>query len=294
VIVNADDLGEAESIDRGIFACHQAGIVKSASLLANGESLLFALEQAAKLPGLGLGIHLALVKGHPAAPQEKIPSLLFDNGKFAWGYRPFAQRYFTGGINLREVEYEWECQREKLGNTKIDHLDSHQHLHLLPALFKLTLKMAKKWGANYIRMPYENIKPVIKLPKLLTSRVLNLFCLKAQRDLRKSGIRCSDYFFGTSFSGLMKKPVWLALWDSIPEGVTEIMCHPGLEDAEIRRKYGWANSWAEEVEALTDAEVIDRARQAGIVFTNYREYMHSHAGAWERGKVDRRLSGGGA
>ena len=271
MIVNADDFGEAESIDRGIIACHQAGIVKSASLLANGESLTFALEQAAKLPRLGLGIHLALVKGKPVAPKDKIPSLLFKKGNFAWGYRPFAKRYFTGGIDLKQVEYEWECQREKLVNTRIDHIDSHQHLHLLPELFKLTLKLAEKWGVDYVRMPYENIHPPIKLCSYTTSRILNLFCLRSQKTLRKSGIGSSDHFFGTSFSGMMKKPVWLSLWDSIPDGVTEIMCHPGMEDEETRRKYGWENSWAEEVAALTDAEVIGKAREAGLVFCNYSE-----------------------
>jgi len=271
VIINADDFGEAASIDRGIIACHQAGMVKSASLLANGDNLSAALQEAAELPGLGLGIHLTLVKGKPLSAAAKIPSLIFYQGNFAQGYLQFALRYFLGGIDIRQVEYEWERQREKLGGTNLDHLDSHQHLHLLPALFNLVLKLADKWGIKFVRIPRENILLPIKQAEIMTSRTLNLFCRKAEKKLQNTKIGSSDNFFGSSFSGKMVKPVWSALWENIPPGLTEIMCHPGYEEAETRRRYGWSNDWQGELAALTDPEVTAAAVKCNIVFTNYSE-----------------------
>lgn len=276
VIVNADDFGQVTSVNEAIIACHKAGIVKSASILANGEGLREALEEAKINPNLGLGIHLALVFGKPVAKPEKIPSLMFANGGFAHKYPMFTLRYFTGGINLKEVEYEWECQRSLLDNIEIDHIDSHQHLHLLPALFKLTLKLALKWKIPYIRVPQENISSSVKSTKALPAKVLNFYSLGKKKALDSTGLKTTEHFFGTSFSGGMLKPVWENIWDKIPSGVTEIMCHPGIENIYARHNYGWANSWHAEYEALTSPEILRKALQKDIVFTNFSELADSN------------------
>ncbi|MBC8278235.1 MAG: ChbG/HpnK family deacetylase [FCB group bacterium] len=270
VIVNADDFGLTESVNDGVIACHQAGIVRSTSVLANGDGLRDALEKSSDHPGLGLGIHLTLVFGKPVAPPEKVRSLIFKKGSLAAGYPKFAQRYFLGGIKSSEVEYEWEAQREKLAGIKIDHLDSHQHLHLLPGLFKLVVKLAQKWGIPYVRVPSENLK--INLPAATHSgKVLNLYTLGKKRLLANSGLKTTDSFFGSSFSGAMTADVWPKLWPRIPAGITEIMCHPGLENEQARALYGWANKWEDEYRALTDPQTLIQGRDSGVAFTNFTE-----------------------
>ena len=59
VIVNADDLGLSDEIDRGIFEAHDRGIVTSASLLVDGPHAADAVRLAKQRPDLGLGIHVA-------------------------------------------------------------------------------------------------------------------------------------------------------------------------------------------------------------------------------------------
>jgi chitin disaccharide deacetylase len=44
LIVNADDLGWTEGVNRGIAEAHRNGIVTSASLLANGAAFTGAVE----------------------------------------------------------------------------------------------------------------------------------------------------------------------------------------------------------------------------------------------------------
>lgn len=271
VIVNADDFGQAVSIDDAIIASHQAGMVKSASVLANGDSLHSGLEKAAQHPGLGLGIHLALVYGKPLAPSAKITTLLFENDEFARGYPKFASKYLLGGVKLSEIEYEWECQRERLRDINIDHIDSHQHLHMLPALFDLTIELARKWRVKYIRLPAENLKIARKGSTILSGTVINLFCLGKRRRLRRNALRTSDFFFGSSFSGGMIETAWKQLWHEIPEGLTEVMCHPGYENPATRKKLGWSNRWQDELDALTNPDIVKRAADCGIKFTNYSE-----------------------
>ena len=270
IIVNADDFGLSPNINRGIIEAVQAGVVKSASMLANGEAVDDALERAGKRPELGIGLHLSVVFGKPISPSEKIPSLIFAKGEFARGYGQFLRRYLTGGVKLAEVEYEWEQQREKLDSLEIDHLDSHQHLHLLPGLFKLAVRLAEKWGIPYVRIPWENIRIGIKGNAELPKKVLNMFSCGKRTRLRENNLHTTDNFFGSSFSGALTNPVWRRLMPSIPAGLTEIMCHPGREDADFRSRHGWTSRWEEELEALLDPDLKETADRLGIVFTNFK------------------------
>lgn len=218
-----------------------------------------------------MGLHLALVFGKPAAAPEKVSSLIFKHGNFAAGYPQFARRYFPGGIKISEVEYEWESQREKLAGHKIDHLDSHQHLHLLPGLFRLTVKLALKWGVSYVRVPFENLKIGLPGTTALSGQVLNLYTLGKKHILEKNSLKTTGNFFGSSFSGAMTEKVWPQLWPQIPEGLTEIMCHPGIENEQARQLYGWANRWEDEYRALADPQILVQACESGVVFTSFSE-----------------------
>ena len=248
---------------------YEAGALKSASILANGWALEESVEMAQANPGLGVGIHLTLVFGEPAAPRDKVPSLLFKGGEFARGYRNFIRRYFTGGVRLSEAEYEWERQIERVSRLRIDHIDSHQHLHLLPNLFRLTVKLAKKYGIPFIRAPYEDIWIGGRGRSFFPSRTINLYCRGMKRTAAENGLRTTDHFFGSSLRGGLLKQNWVKLMKAMPEGLTEIMCHPGCEDPELRRRYYRRSYWAEELEALVDTDLIDSARRAGISFTNF-------------------------
>ena len=270
VIINADDFGLSEPVNEGIILAHRAGMLKSASLLTNGKGLKNALERYSDNPELGLGLHLTLVFGEPVSPAEKVSSLIFGKGEFADGYKDFVPKYLLGMVRLDEIEYEWERQREAIGDVPIDHIDSHQHLHLLPGLFNLTIKLAKKWSVKYIRVPYENFEIGIHGHDRLPCSVLNIFSLGKVERLSANSLKTTDNFFGSSFTGALTSEVWNDLLPEIPDGVTEIMCHPGKTDAEIKKNYGWQSRWEEELEALSNPDISKLAKKNGIIFTNFR------------------------
>src|ERR1700751_1771878 len=85
LIVNADDLGWTEGVNRGIAEAHRNGIVTSASLLANGAAFASGVELARSTPRLGVGVHLNLSDGEPVAPRELVATLVSEKGEFTGG-----------------------------------------------------------------------------------------------------------------------------------------------------------------------------------------------------------------
>jgi predicted glycoside hydrolase/deacetylase ChbG (UPF0249 family) len=157
LIVNADDFGWTEGVNRGIVETFRNGIVTSTSLLANGAAFADALEKASSAPGLGVGVHLNLSDGAPVADRESVTSLLNDEGEFAGGPESLLLRRARRGLLLGEVEREWEAQIEKVRDAGIEptHLDGHKHVHMLPGLFEIALKLAKRHEIGAIRIAHE-------------------------------------------------------------------------------------------------------------------------------------------
>jgi len=80
LIVNADDLGWTEGVNRGIVEAHRRGLVTSTSLLANGRAWESALATSREYPELGIGVHLNLSDGPPIADAASVRGLLNEAG----------------------------------------------------------------------------------------------------------------------------------------------------------------------------------------------------------------------
>jgi predicted glycoside hydrolase/deacetylase ChbG (UPF0249 family) len=135
LVVNADDLGLHPSLDAGILRAHREGIVTSATLLAMGPTAPEAAERA-RAQGLAVGLHLALsTRLPPAAPVHAVPSVA-PGGRLRGSWADFTKAWLSGAVRRGEVEVELASQLQRareLGVT-VDHLDGHQHLHLLPGI----------------------------------------------------------------------------------------------------------------------------------------------------------------
>jgi len=119
LIVNADDLGWTDGVNRGIVEAFHHGIVTSASLVANGVAFTEAVEAARSAPALGVGVHLNLSDGTPVADRETVTSLLNDDGEFACGPESLLLRRARRGLLLAEVETEWDAQIQKVHDAGI-------------------------------------------------------------------------------------------------------------------------------------------------------------------------------
>ncbi len=283
LIVNADDLGWTAGVNRGIAEAHRNGIVTSASLLANGEAFAEAVELARDAGGLGLGVHLNLNDGPPVAPRESVPSLVNDSGEFEGGPDGLLFKIATRGLSMREVEMEWNAQISKVRDAGIEptHLDGHKHVHMLPGLFEIALRLAKRHGIGAIRVSHEAsslraalstgpLRAGVVLRQGVQARGLKLLARDSRQQAERAGVSTADHFCGIAQTGELTREGVARLLRNLPEGTTELMCHPGYADDALRRTATrLQGSRQKEVEILTDTEIRNLVASQGIRLIDY-------------------------
>jgi hopanoid biosynthesis associated protein HpnK len=285
LIVNADDLGWTQGVNRGIAEAHRNGIVTSTSLLANGFAFEGGVRAARESPRLGVGVHLNLSDGKPVAPPERVKSLLDENGDFSGGPETLLLRLTAKKLEAKEVETEWNAQIEKVRAAGIrpTHLDGHKHVQMLPGLFAVALRLAKKHGIEAVRVAHEasslraaltsGCEPTgVTLKQGVQARGLKLLARDAREMTERAGIGAADYFCGIAQTGVLSKKGVQQLLASLPEGTTELMCHPGYTDADLERSATRLQKSREaELELLTDNEIRKSIATLGIRLINYGE-----------------------
>jgi len=271
-------------VNRGIAEAHRNGIVTSASLLANGAAFASGVGLARSTHGLGLGVHLNLTDGAPVAPRELVASLLNEAGEFEGGPEGLLLRIAKRGVALREVEQEWDAQIEKVREAGIQptHLDGHKHVHMLPGLFEIALRLAKRHGIGAVRVANEasslraalsagdELHTTVVLKQGVQARGLKLLARDAREQAGRGGISTADYFCGIAQTGEMTKEGVARLLRSLPEGTTELMCHPGYADEDLQNTATrLQGSRQMELENLTDVGIRNLVASQGIRLIDY-------------------------
>ena len=285
LIVNADDLGWTEGVNRGIADAHRKGLVTSSSLLANGRAFDSAVQVARANPELGVGVHLNLSDGPPAAAASAVSGLLNDSGTLDAGPESLLLRIAGRSLRVDEVEFEWDAQIQKIRDAGIEptHLDGHKHVHMLPGLFEIALRLARKHGVRAIRVSHEESKlrsalsastdqnAGTVLMQGVQARGLKLLARDARELADHAGLVTTDYFCGIAQTGALTREGIEQLLENLPDGATELMCHPGYADEDLRRtSTRLQESRQTELEILTDASIRKLVASKGIRLISYR------------------------
>jgi hopanoid biosynthesis associated protein HpnK len=275
VIVNADDFGLTTEINQGIIRAFEEGIVTSTSLSANGEAFREAVAFINTTPSLDVGIHLTLVEERPVLPPQTIPSLVENTGRFRKKAQVFFVDYLKGKISMQEVKTEFHAQAKKIldHGISITHIDSHQHIHILPKIADITIELAEEYGIKYIRYPKEDIEfrkilSARKIKRLVQQMAVNFFCLYSRNRLKNYSL---DQFFGFYDGGRLDKEKLIQIFRKVSRGTSELMCHPGLGmNANTPTGYEhWDYAWGEELNSLMDEELKEVISQENIQLVNF-------------------------
>jgi chitin disaccharide deacetylase len=284
LIVNADDLGWTEGVNRGIAEAHGNGIVTSASLLANGAAFASGVELARATPALGVGVHLNLSDGEPVADRELVTTLLNDRGELEGKPESLLLKLARRSVLLGEIEREWDAQIQKVREVGIEptHLDGHKHVQMLPGLFEIVLRLAKRHGIAAVRISHEESslraalssgakqKGTAVMKQGVQARGLKFLARDAREQAERAGIAAADYFCGIAQTGELTREGVLRLLEILPEGTTELMCHPGYVDADLAKSATRLQASRQaEVEILTNTQIRNLVASQGIRLVDY-------------------------
>ena len=260
LIVTADDAGLHPGMTRGALAAHDQGIVTAVSVSPNGRAFEEAVELLRDRPRLEVGAHLTLVGERPLSSPGKIPSLVGAAGSLHSGYPAFAARYALGRIRAADLETELRAQVERLLATglRVVHLNSHQHLHVLPRILEIVLGLAQEHAIPAVRIPNE---PDVRF----TPRGLQIAALNALGRRARSSV---DRTVGVRVAGHLSPERLRRCLDRV-EGVIELVCHPGLGNEELAAAYDWGYAWEEETAALMDPVLPALLEEKGISLDSF-------------------------
>lgn len=171
-----------------------------------------------------------------------------------------------------QLELEAQLSRAMDCGIKPTHVDSHQHLHILPQMPRLIAKVAQRFGIRKIRIPADDAALGLKAEgfrRKVEGRVVGFLARRQRIKYRRLGMTSSDYFFGFARGGCMTTDAWRTLIPRLRPGVTEVMVHPGDDDAVLEAFAGADYSWSEEMKALTDPELKSRLQECGVELIHY-------------------------
>lgn len=272
VIINGDDFGLAVPVNEAIVEAHRTGVLTTASLMIGAPAAADAVERACRVPSLKVGLHLVLVEGRSVLPPHAIPALVNSRGEFSHHLTRSGFKYaFWPGIRW-QLEEEIRAQFEAFRKTglPLDHVDSHNHLHLHPRILNLILKVGREYGLSAMRFPREPALLSWRAAKRsLTGRLLGRVLLAPllwwmRRRLRQSRVRSNDFIFGLTDTGAMTTDLVARLLERIPDGVTEIYFHPATGRCEETERTMSAYHHVEEFQALTSRRLHEILTKAGI------------------------------
>ncbi len=249
VVLNADDFGFSPEVNAGIIHGHREGILGATTLMANGTAFEDAVRLAKETPTLDVGCHLVLIQGDSVATGRPLPQ--------SWG-----ELLRAIAVGKLDVVTELSAQVERIIEAGLHpiHLDTHKHSHVHPVVFQQVLKVAKRYGLLYLRLPFDD--------GWVPGEPANWLY---RRRLAKVGLRATNHFVGFRLTGAMDEAAMSAALRKLLPGTTELMCHPGYVGPDpLGFPTRLKESRLRELEALTSPTVAQVIEEQKIFVANYR------------------------
>ncbi|WP_409316911.1 ChbG/HpnK family deacetylase [Pseudomonas sp. KCJK9016] len=210
VIVNADDFGLSPNENAVIFSAFQAGVISSATAMANMPAFEAACAMARHplLEGR-VGLHFNLTYGRPLSQAILArPNFCDSHGVFDLSLARHS--LWLGREDREAVQQELQAQWQRCVDHGVrpSHLDSHQHVHNIWPIGEIVARFAAHQGVP-VRLA-RNLGQNLNLPKRLFKGLLN-------RRLQGLAGATADY---------VCTPVDLRNEPAPTDGVLEIVAHP--------------------------------------------------------------------
>lgn len=268
LILHADDLGLAHSVDAASLDALATGAVSSASIMMTTPWITEVAAWAKTHPDADLGIHLTLTsewhtyRWGSVAPKDSVSSLVDSAGFLPSDVPPVATR-----AKPAEVEREIRAQIDRAVALGIHptHIDSH-----MGALFSTPELMA-----TYVRVAREYHLPFLALrgdvPGMARAPL-------ADGDIVPDAVVMA----GPEVPREQWKQFYVDAASKLKPGLTEMIVHLGHDDAELQAvtvdhpDYG--SAWRQrDYEAVTSAEFKAALRANHVVLVGWKDVRRAMA-----------------
>jgi predicted glycoside hydrolase/deacetylase ChbG (UPF0249 family) len=242
--------------------------------------------EAVRGAGLPVGLHLALTLGRAVAGHDAVPDLTDEAGDFTWRAQGLLLCSFASDTERRllaQIRRELEAQLALARDygVRATHADSHQHVHMNPAIFALVEDLLPRFGIERLRTSREALSPRAVVGALANGQPINLAKVALLRWFGRRirpRLATTDGFFGVINTGNATKPAIMAAIAALaPDRSLEMCVHPGFPVSASVAAYGptdvnaWIRSPARRMEhdALVDTEVGELVRRRGIALRSF-------------------------
>lgn len=238
LVVNADDVGIAPAVNAAVRHAHRYGVVTSASLMPSMPYIDDALDTVVRPHAeLGIGVHLCLTSGRPVTPASQLSLLVDDRGYFERGFMRLCLLLNSPRRDeaITQIRREVQAQLARADDwpRPIDHIDSHQHVHMIPAVFGVVASLAAQRQLA-LRIPRETLGSVSRCLRrgarwMVRGQLLKFIvvhrCARLRPDIQVP-MESNCRYFGLLDSGSMTRSAWRMILGCLDEGATEINVHP--------------------------------------------------------------------
>jgi hopanoid biosynthesis associated protein HpnK len=293
LIVTADDFGLTTRVNEAIALACRRGVVTTASLMVTGAGFESAVDLARNTPGLDLGLHLNLTEGKPVSSWTTVPSLA-DSSGFTYPHpSKLAAALIFGKVRVSDLEREIRSQIEKAVSTglRITHVDGHKHVHAMPAVFRLMRSIAPEYSICGVRCAKETVpslRTILARNKGSWSQIALQFgfgkVLSATWTMSSAGHRTFQVvtpqrFYGVTQTGFLDIHAFEEILHDLSDGFSEVMCHPGYSDGDLKRTPTRLRAQRErELELLTSCQLRDLIHRKGVTLGSYRDLVENGQG----------------
>ena len=247
LIINADDCALAPEIDEAIKECLLSGNVSGVSVVANGDNFTGAVRMLKEVGKTDVGAHLLVNKG----------------------YIRFAADIFSKKITAGQIYEEFNRQITKIKDAglKITHLDGHEHIHLMPGVLGISIKLALEHDIPYIRLPNEPAAVMgvnFSVKDLIRYSALKPLAVVARGAFKKASISFNDTFLGHFHSGKIDEDTFRYMMKNIKFKTAELAVHLCVPSEKFYKKYPWYENTINEFKTLTSRDWKKELRDQGI------------------------------
>lgn len=245
----ADDYGLNDISSTRIQKCISEGVLNKVSVFPNFDGV--DLHKMLKDKNVRVSLHLNLVEGKCMAKSDEVDLLADKNGNLIHTFGGlfklsiFQKKKFEKQV-YREIKAQIVFWKGILPQGVSFCVDSHQHTHMIPAVFQSLLQVLhdEKINLEYMRIPAEPLLPYLRTPSLyFTYSAVNIvkqWLLKALWLIDKKWTKQykipTAYFLGILFSGKMDEervkkilPGYMKMAEKDDKDI-EVLFHPGYLD----------------------------------------------------------------